>query len=69
LSSFFSRRQFYLLIERRAPRMIAVFHIFMSVHEMLPNKSPEPTAIGRLSLFHKIRVRRVAVTRWLSFCR
>ena len=36
---------------------------------MTPNKSPEPTAIGRFSLFHKIRVRRVAVTRWLSFLR
>ena len=45
LSNFFSRRQFYLLIERRAPRMIAVFHIFMSVHELLPNQSPEPMRV------------------------
>jgi len=33
-------------------------------------KSPEHlTAVGRFSLFHKIQVRRVAVTRWLSFFR
>jgi len=40
-----------------------------SVATIRPNKSPEPTAIGRFSLFIKVQVRRVAVTRWLSFLR
>jgi len=49
---------------------IASFSIdFISVTGYPPNKSPEPTASGRFSLFHKIQVRRVAVTRWLSFFR
>jgi hypothetical protein len=41
-------------------------HIFMSVHEMQSNKSPEPTAVGAVSSAIAVHV---ASRRWLSFLR
>jgi hypothetical protein len=41
-------------------------HIFMSVHELLPNKSPEPTADGVVSSAIAVHA---ASRRWLSFFR
>ena len=45
-------------------------HIFMSVHEMLPNKTPEPTGVGALFLFASDFIFLDATGRpWLSFFR
>jgi hypothetical protein len=44
----------------------SLFHIFMSVHELLPNKSPEPTAVGAGSSAIAVHA---ASRRWLSFFR
>jgi hypothetical protein len=41
-------------------------HIFMSVHEMQPNKSPEPTPIIAVSSASRLMVFHAA---WLSFLR
>ena len=49
------------------PQFMVAVHHPDSWHTQSPNKTPEPTAIGTFSFFIKVRVRRVAVTRWLSF--
>jgi hypothetical protein len=41
-------------------------HIFMSVHEMQPNKSPEPTAVGAC---RSAIAAHAMSRRWLSFFR
>jgi hypothetical protein len=41
-------------------------HIFMSVHEMQPNQSPEPTAVGAGRSAVAVHA---AGRRWLSFLR
>jgi hypothetical protein len=44
-------------------------HNFMSVHEMMPNKTPEPTGIVAADSAQESSARRAAACRWLSFFR
>ena len=41
----------------------------MDFTSLMPNKSPEPTAIIAVGGFDNVRVRHVAVAPWLSFYR
>ena len=60
---------------RRASAALAVGERFdlpdfiMDFTSLMPNKSPEPTAIIAVGGFDNVRVRHVAVAPWLSFYR